>query len=200
MAVEFKFDFPRTLAAITYIASRGIPDLTTYKILKIIFLADKYHLVRYGRTITGDKYCALPDGPVPSLIYDIFKKQVLKTPFTEEGRRILENIKVNKPRFIGNPTFKAIKAYDATELSKSDIGALNKAINDFGKLSYGQLKKLTHKMAAFDRAWSAKKTSQDAPMNFEDFFEDDSNAVSGAKEEMIENDQLRKVFAERRTI
>ena len=198
MAVEFKFDFPRTLAAITYIASRGVPELTTYKILKIIFLADKYHLVRYGRTITGDKYCALPDGPVPSLIYDIFRKQVLRKPFTAEGKKILENIDVDKsPK---HPVFKAIKPYDPADLSKSNIGALDKAITQFGHYNYDQLRKLTHDMAAFDRAWKAKKMFRDAPMKFEDFFEDDHDAVEGAKAEMIENDHLRKVFAQRRTV
>jgi hypothetical protein len=107
----------------------------------------------------------------------------------------LENIKVNKPRFIGHPTFKAIKPYDAAELSKSDIGALDKAIKEFGTFGYGQLKKLTHKMVAFDRAWNAKKASRNPPMNFEDFFADDKDAVQGAQEEMIENDQIKKALS-----
>ena len=199
MAVEFKFDFPRTLAAITYIASRSIPDLTTYKILKIIFLADKFHLVTYGRTITGDKYSALPDGPVPSRIYDFFKKQVLKRPFSDEGRQLLANIAVDKTT--KHPRLKAIRPYDANALSRSDLNALDKAIRDFGDCNYAQLKQLTHETAAFNRAWENKKFfASSAPMKFEDFFDDDRNAVQGAKAEMIENDQLRKVFAERRTV
>ena len=39
-----------------------------------MFLAEKYHLVRYGRPITGDRYDAMKDGPVPSFTYDLFKK------------------------------------------------------------------------------------------------------------------------------
>lgn len=34
--------------------------------LKIIYLADRYHLRMYGRTITGDKYVAMQYGPVAS--------------------------------------------------------------------------------------------------------------------------------------
>jgi hypothetical protein len=34
------------------------------------------------------------------------------------------------------------------------------------------------------------------PMVFEDFFEEDPDAVAGAKEEMIENSALRSVFSD----
>lgn len=192
MAVEFKFDFPKTLAAISYIASRGVPDLTTYKILKILFFADKNHLVRYGRTITGDRYSALPDGPVPSLTYDIFKKQVLKKPFTDEGRKILANLEVDKSN--KHPLLRARTACNFDELSRSDIAALDGAVRDVGKMNYQELKDLTHALKAFDKAWKSKSMwKNSAPMKFEDFFEDNS----AAKAEMIENDQLRKFFAER---
>jgi uncharacterized phage-associated protein len=189
--VEFTFDFPKTLAVITYIASKGVPDLTTYKILKIIFLADKSHLIAHGRTITGDRYSALPDGPIPSRIYDLFKKQVVKTPFSEEGRKIAANLTVDKRG--GHPTFAAKVAPDLTELSRSDIAAIDGAIKVFGRLSYGELKSKTHEMAEFDRAWKARNSKDAAPMKFEDFFENDK-ALEEAKAEMIENHQLRKVF------
>ena len=45
-------NFPRALAVITYIASKNIPDLTPYKLLKIIFLADRQHLLQYGEVLS----------------------------------------------------------------------------------------------------------------------------------------------------
>ncbi len=199
MSVEFQFDFPRTLAAITYIASQNIPDLTEYRILKILFFADKYHLVRYGRTITGDGYSALPDGPVPSITYDIFKRQVLRKPFTEEGRRIAANLEIS--RKTKYPRFRAVAPYDADDLSKSDIAALDYAIRQLRHMSYDQLRDLSHAIVAFDKAWKRKKFYKfSAPMKFEDFFEDDPNAAEGAKAEMLESDQLRKALAERGTV
>jgi uncharacterized phage-associated protein len=199
MSVEFQFDFPRTLAAITYIASRNIPDLTMYRILKILFLADKHHLVRYGRTLTGDKYSALPDGPVPSRIYDIFKKQILKHPFTPEAKRIAANLAIDKSGKY--PQFRANVAYDAEELSKSDIAALDYAIEHFGDLEYDQLKCITHALPAYKKVWAKKPIGKDSvPMHVEDFFEGDPNAVPGAKEAMLEADQLAKCFGRRRTV
>ena len=41
MAVAFQFDFSSTLAAITYLTSKSLPELTKYKICKLLFLADK---------------------------------------------------------------------------------------------------------------------------------------------------------------
>jgi uncharacterized phage-associated protein len=199
MSVEFKFDFPRTLAAITYIASKNVDDLTMYKILKLLFLADSYHLVRYGRTLTGDKYAALPDGPVPSRVYDIFKKQVLKQPFTQEARQIVANLTFNKREQY--PQFRANAPFDKGELSKSDIDSLDYAIAKFGRLNYEQLKSLTHSLPAYKKAWNARPQGKDsAPMNVEDLFEADPNAVSGAKETMRETSQLTKFFGRRTAI
>jgi uncharacterized phage-associated protein len=198
MNVELRFDFQKTLAAITYIASRNISKLTTYKILKILFFADKYHLVRYGRTITGDKYSALPDGPVPSRVYDFFK-QVVKKPFSDEGRKILSNLEVDKSEKY--PILRAKVAFDAEELSRSDVAALDNAIEQVGNMGYTELKKFSHEIAAYNRAWKSKKFWQlSAPMKFEDFFEDDNGALEAAKAEMIENALLRKAFAERTTV
>jgi uncharacterized phage-associated protein len=194
MAVEFKFNFPRSLAVITYIASKNVPELTTYKILKLIFLADKFHLVQHGRTITGDKYSALPDGPVPSRLYDFFKKQVLKNPFSSEGRQLRANLEIDKTGTY--PRFKAKAAPDMDELSSTDVDAIDFAIKKFGAFSYGELKDLTHEMAAFEKAWKSKKPQAEmAPMKFEDFFEGDKHTVEAARAEMIESDLLRKEFA-----
>ena len=43
------------------------------KIIKLIYLADKYHLVRYGRTITNDDYYAMEYGPVGSTVKDVLE-------------------------------------------------------------------------------------------------------------------------------
>src|ERR1022692_3946393 len=70
MPVRFKLDVDKTVAAIVFLAASGTRDLTKYKIVKLLFLADKNHLVRYGRTITGDRICAMEYGLVPSVSLD----------------------------------------------------------------------------------------------------------------------------------
>src|SRR4030042_4954455 len=41
------------------------------KLVKLLFFADKYHLLKYARQISGDNYHALPAGPIPSGALDI---------------------------------------------------------------------------------------------------------------------------------
>src|SRR5207237_2158416 len=64
----FQFKEDKAISAIVFVAAHGISDLTKGKLAKLLFLADKQHLVRHGRPITGDWYAALPHGPIPSNI------------------------------------------------------------------------------------------------------------------------------------
>jgi uncharacterized phage-associated protein len=162
--------------------------------LKLIFLFDKYHLVKYGRTVTGDWYAALPDGPVPSTVYDILKDVVSGEPTSEYSARTLGNLAVDK-RF-QYPRFAAQKPFDARELSVSEIAALDHVIKVYGSMNFFQLKAITHEMIAYKKAWKKEKAEDKDSyvMAIEDFFEQDPDAISGAKEEMLEDDQLRKVF------
>lgn len=193
MPVEFQFDADRTLAAVTYIASKKIPALTTYKLCKLVFLADKYHLVKYGRIITGDRYVAIEHGPVPSHLYDILKDVVNDGDTYENSPAFKNNLEVDK-RFT-YPHLSAKQQFDANELSLSDVEALDRAIGRFGKMDFFELKAITHEMRAFQKAWDDPNRYSNAPvMLYEDFFEEDGDAVRGAFEEMTENDQLRKAF------
>ncbi|HDS1559286.1 TPA: SocA family protein [Stenotrophomonas maltophilia] len=66
------FDVPKATAAIGMLV-KGTGE-SLYPILKMLYLADKRHLHEYGRFIVGDEYCAMAQGPVPSLSYDMLKR------------------------------------------------------------------------------------------------------------------------------
>ena len=57
---------------ILYVASK-LQETTFHRIVKLLYFADKLHLERYGRFITGDRYIAMEYGPVPSNVYDMLK-------------------------------------------------------------------------------------------------------------------------------
>lgn len=193
MPLEFQLDIDKVIAAAIFIASKNPPELTIGKMMKLIFLADKYHLVRYSRPITGDHYDAMQDGPVPSFAYDLFK-QVLRRPFTAQGKQLASALVVDANYEL--PRFSSRAEFDPEQLSQSDILALNETLRQFGDKSFEELSALTHTMAAYDKAWRSRGLfKKSARMKFEDFFEDDAGAIAGAKEETIENDCLRKSFA-----
>jgi uncharacterized phage-associated protein len=196
MPVEFQFDFEKAKAVLLYLASKDVPALDKYKICKLFFLSDKHHLVKYGRPITGDKYCALQYGPIPSATLNIIDGVIAGQLLDPYVASVAEAVELD--RQFENPRFKAIAAYDASKLSQSDLMAIDHVIADFGRMGFAELKAITHAMIAYKRAWSEKPEGRNAAdMDFEQFFEEDSDAVAGAREEMLEDDVLRKLFSAR---
>jgi len=60
------------------------------KLIKLVYLADKYHLLRYGRTVTGDEYFAMENGPVASTLKDVLSFNDIY--LTEDERSYLESL------------------------------------------------------------------------------------------------------------
>lgn len=191
MGVSFTFEEEKAAAAIVFLASQGFSDLTKGKICKLIFLADKHHLVRFGRPVTGDRICAMKDGPVPSAVLNMLN-DILSNPDGSSHPFLERNISVNRS-FI-NPHFEAEGFELGDFLSESDMEALKTTVRAYGGMTFSELRRITHEMPAYKRAWDERRN--DSPkMAFEDLFEEDDEAVQGALEEMIENAELGKAFA-----
>jgi uncharacterized phage-associated protein len=191
MSVQFEFDYEKTVAACLYIVSKNLPELTMAKLFKLLYFSDKDHLVRYGRTITGDRYVAMKDGPVPSHLYDLFK-EMRGTPSSEPAVLLAKNINAEVSTY-QYPRLVAIGRIDPMQLSVSDMASLDRILFEFGQLTFLRLRSLTHDTPAWENAWAERKSDSD-PMKFEDFFEEDPNAIVGAKEEMLENFALKMAF------
>lgn len=185
--IEFDLDFEKAVAALLYMAATT-PKFDQYKACKLVFLADKRHLVKYGRTITGDHYAALEFGPIPSSIRDEIKRL-----FDENTGVFKDAFDVDR-RFV-NPRLVAKKGFDQGVLSKSDIEIICEIVNEFGSKSFDELKAITHETAAFKKAWKPSEFVKSFPMKFVDFFEEDEDAVAGVLEEVQENYALKKSFA-----
>ena len=193
MSVRFEFDHEKTVAAALYIVSKNLPELTMAKLFKLMYFSDKDHLVRFGRTITGDRYAAMKDGPVPSSLYDLFK-EMRGTPTSREARLLAQNIKI-EPSTLQYPRLVASGTIDPMQLSVSDIASLDRVLFAYGQFSFLRLRALTHETPAWENAWNDRKSDSE-PMKFEDFFEEDPDAIVGAREEMLENFALRMTFDE----
>ena len=190
MAVKFTFDSEKAEAAIVYLAAQRIPGLSKGKICKLIFLADKHHLVRFGRPVTGDRICAMKDGPVPSNILNMLNR-FSENPNDPSIGVLSRHVSIDR-KYV-HPHFRAEQFSLGEFLSESDIESLQATIDRFGGKTFSELRSMTHDMTAYKNAWDQR--SNNAPdMAFEDFFEDDDDAIEGARKEMIETDALRKVF------
>jgi uncharacterized phage-associated protein len=203
MDVHFPFDFDKALEALVYLASRKIEAFDKYKASKLLFLADKYHLVKYSRPITGDQYFAMYHGPAPTKMLNLMNWAIDEKNHDPQVQALLKALTIDRsalyPRFSGKGTDREYEC-----LSKSDKGALDEIVKRFGSKTFAELKALTHEMVAYEKAWSKRKRGWggkkkglqgSVPMAFEDFFEEDSDAVSGAREEMMEDFKLRRAFS-----
>lgn len=124
------WDRAKAIEAIVYLASQ-INDPTKMKICKMLYFADKLHMSRYGRFITGDFYVAMEHGPVPSKIYDIIRR-------VERGEEN-DAFSVPNPRSIAPK-----RPADLYEFSDTDIECLEEILRDYGNKSAKQLRDMSH--------------------------------------------------------
>lgn len=137
------FDTEKALNAVLYIVERangGRADM--HKIFKTLYFADQRHLSRYGRSITGDTYIAMPYGPVPSMLNDIFKAVRGDSYFASEAGPLKQYI-----HFVNRYIVEGRMKCDTDYLSESDTQCLDYA-NDFCRdKSFDELTHLSHGIA-----------------------------------------------------
>jgi uncharacterized phage-associated protein len=195
MTVSFNFDFNKALSAMVYIAAKAPPNLDKYKMCKLVFLADKYHLVRFSRPITGDYFCAMDWGPVPSNVLNLLNEFLQENSSEEPVAQMREYLEADTsfkyPHFHVRET-----GFDfELDLSSSDRQALDEIVTRHGNKTFEELKGLTHEMPAYTEVWDdPKRPSRNPRMRFESLFLEDGDAIRGADEEMIENDHLKYAF------
>ena len=71
MKMLLEFDFRKATQAINYLATREGGQIGKLKLIKLAYLADRFHIRRYGRPIFNDSYLAMQYGPVGSSVKDI---------------------------------------------------------------------------------------------------------------------------------
>jgi uncharacterized phage-associated protein len=143
MNIKHRFDAEKAVEAFLYVG-RQVPNL--YHALKVLYFADKEHLSRFGRLISGDRYVAMRLGPVPSGVYDMVKQVRGDGHFRTDIP--LDEIFEIRHRHTIHP--KRLANVDL--LSESDVECLDRAIDEYGSLSFKRLKSYSHREAAFKSA------------------------------------------------
>ena len=134
--ITFKYNKQKSIEAVLYLISKsGRNSYDLYKIIKMIFEADKYHLNHYMRPVTGDRFVSMDKGIVPSRIYDLCKVKDETAPFYRKSSRIIKANRIAKCDY----------------LSESDIEALDMAYDKLHSRTFGQICEMNH---AENSAWS----------------------------------------------
>jgi uncharacterized phage-associated protein len=160
------------------------------KLIKLIYFADKYHLRKYGRTITEDDYWAMDMGPVQSTVKDIIDNSSYLSDHEKEYRN--EFIQKNEN------TVTSKKDVDEDVLSDSDIEAVRLIWEQLGKLSKDALIEKTHQNPEWKRFETSLLCATRIKMSIESLFADSNDFI----QEMTKNDveQSRSVYSENKKL
>ncbi len=141
--INHKFELEKAVQGINYIIhklkSNHIDKLDA---LKLIFLADRYHLRKYGRLITNDEYWAMTYGPVASSVKDIVGFDDYLSKF--EKKYTTKYLKKYSKHQVSS-----IADVDFDVFSETDIEALDMAIEQ--KLKHSDLVEFTHLFTEWKR-------------------------------------------------
>ena len=151
--MDVQFDKVKTLNALLFVANR-VRRKDFHKIFKIIYFADRQHLVDWGRPITGDTYIAMEAGPVPSRMYDMLKI-VRGDSYMPDTEGLNRYFKVENWMYV-NP----LQDADFVQLTPNEREILSEAILKYADLSYDELKEKSH-----DVAW--RSTARDFSISWD---------------------------------
>jgi uncharacterized phage-associated protein len=129
------------------------------KLMKLLYLADREAMRRYGAPISGDRMVAMPHGPVLSMTLDHMDGHLDPSPGGWDGW-IAD--RENHDLCLKRPTSR--DALD--ELSEADIDVLEAIWAQFGHMSRWELRDYTHKYCS---EWRDPNGSS-SPIHYEDVF------------------------------
>ena len=134
--LRFDFDIDKAVEIIVYLARR-VKEPTILRIFKLIYLAEKLHLERYGVMLCNDRYDALQYGPAPRNIYDI----------------------INEARYVDRYGFQVqerdievLREENSGHISEATRRCLDEVLERFGDVPIGRLVEESHD-SAWEEAW-----------------------------------------------
>ena len=157
--IRFRYDPAKAREAVLWLLKHHNGKLGKMSLAKLLFLADREHLFRYGRPIIGARYAAMQHGPIPSEVLDDFKRGEAQgnrpVPFRVEGNLVV-----------------AERAADEAQLSQSDLEVLQQIDSRFGGWSASRLRRYTHSLKAYKKNCPDPHANTRHWLPYEDFFLD----------------------------
>jgi len=132
----------KIIETIYYVLNRLGHTADKIALIKLIYLADKYHLIRYGRTITNDEYFAMQHGPVGSTVKDLLS---CDEDYLSSKELTYFNRLITKFGALNYRAKKLARKPALDMLSDTDKEALEFVVRTFGAYSSLKLRDYTHK-------------------------------------------------------
>ncbi len=184
----FEFNHKKAIQVLNYFALKEGGIINKLKAIKLIWLADRAHLRRYGRPIVMDRYFALPHGPVPSNTKDLAED----TSFLSEEETNYRNKYI---KGANRYSYKSIESVDIDVFSDTDIQILDSVYEEFGSYDKFKLRDISHEYPEWKKheLGLKNKISSRFPMSYSDFFENPKDFNNSF---FNENEELRQLTKE----
>jgi uncharacterized phage-associated protein len=155
--------------------------IDVYHVAKVIYYAEKKHLNKYAKPIIGDTYIRMSYGQVPSGIRDLITRKSWLDPHYLDY--LTESLVVNK-----NPyeNLTALREPKLEYLSNTDIECLEWSLKKYGKMSFLELKRESHK----ERTWLETEPNQ--PIDYRLMVDENNSNKKEIIEEIIATSQYAR--------
>ena len=139
-----KPDYKKITQALNYLAERQGGEINYLKALKLLYLADRLHLRKYGRLISDDRLVAMKNGTLGSQAKDIVLQ---RETLPHVVYKYSENrLKRNLDEYTIGPNDKA-----KDSLSETDVECLDQVYSMLGNKKEFDLAQLTHQLPEWER-------------------------------------------------
>lgn len=182
------FNYKKSVQALALLAAKEGGTINKMKAIKLIWLSDRLHLRKFGRTITGDTYFAMKLGPVASNIKDLIEGSTYCSPEELEYSTTFLNRIDNKNYALKTEPIQKV-------FSKSDIEALENVYAVYGHLDQFELSDLSHHFPEWKR-WESElaKNPTRYPIDFQDFFQETNTDSPLFKDDQETLDLVKSLF------
>lgn len=119
-----------------YLLKKRGGSMAHLKLMKLLYLADREAMARYGAPISGDRAVSMPHGPVLSMTLNLVDGDVESAP---NGWDKWISDKANH-----EVSFNSEQGADFDELSEADVEVLDAVWARFGKMNRWAIRDYTH--------------------------------------------------------
>lgn len=141
--IQYRINYEKAIETIVWLANEK-PGIDIYRVAKVLFYADKKHVNRYARPITGDTYIHMDYGPLPSGVRDLITENDWLSP--DYLDLVRNSLIIQKSTYL---KIAALRKPNMEYLSGTDIECLKESLREYGDKPFDYLKRLTHN----ERCW-----------------------------------------------
>lgn len=191
MNISPETSYKKATQALNFLARKKDGKINKMKAIKLIYLADRLHLRKYGRPVVGDTYWAMKLGPVGSRTKNVAELSSIPEDVLLYAKKYIKPIDEQKHHF------QSLKPVDMDVFSKTDLECLGAVYDKFSDKDQFELKDITHEYPEWSKyAKELKAGKKRVRMNYDDLFENTEKGDSLFEENKIDLNLARESFEE----